>query len=370
MGLGVYIHIPFCKRKCPYCDFYSISFNRDIANKYISIVSEELEKINLSVDTVYIGGGTPTVLGVDLFKKMFLSLAKLLPKAKEITVEANPESLTKDLLKVFIDNKVNRLSIGVQSLNNNMLKILKRPHDAAQAISAVELAKKMKIERVSIDLIYGIFEQTLQQWENDLEKAVTLEIDHISAYALSCEKNSSFYPLKEKINDNLAALMYSQTMKFLPEKGFYQYEVSNYAKEGKECLHNLNCWRGFDYIGIGASAVSFFNRKRIKNISSVERYIKCKLQGKDCFEYVEQLNDIDRAKEYAAVKIRTKEGIDINGFKKITGFCFFDLFEPKLIENLENKGFLYIKEEKNKPLSISATEKGFLFCDEISSAFV
>jgi len=370
MGHGLYIHIPFCRKKCPYCDFYSIEYNPQLVKDYINILSKQIEKINTQINTIYIGGGTPTVLEYTFLKRLLNKLSKFLRASYENTIEANPESVNKDKIKLLLKHNVNRLSIGVQSVNDKKLRFLGRIHNASQAFRAVEEAKEGGFSNISVDLIYGIPKESLTGWKGELREVIKLPINHISCYSLSCEPKTKFYKLKNKISEEEVANMYLFNIRFLPRKGFFHYEVSNFSKKDFECLHNLSYWRGNNYIGLGASAVSFVNGKRIKNIASVEEYIKRVHDKKDYWVHEERLIPLKRARELAALKIRTKEGINFKEFKKMAGFDFFKIIHIQTIEQLGIKGFLRLYKRKGKLYKISLTEKGFLFCDEVSSEFI
>ncbi len=370
MGISLYIHIPFCKRKCPYCDFYSIIYQEELAEQYINIISEEIGKLNISFDTVYIGGGTPTVMSVSLWKRLLDSLKKILKNSCENTVEANPESLSKEKLKLFLEYNINRISIGVQSLNDNKLKFLGRIHNAERGIKAVMEAKECGFYNISIDLIYGCLNEVSKSWEKELAKAIKLPVTHISCYALSCEPNTDFYKLKENIDDREVAKMYAFNMSFLPKKGYKQYEVSNFALDGFECKHNLKYWEGSFYLGIGASAVSYIDGMRKKNISDVREYIKRLVLGQSCIEFRESLSRRKRAKELAALKIRTKKGIDFDWFRKATGFDFLGVESKEVLEELRRRGLLRFYKKGRILKKVTLTKKGYLFCDEVSSYFV
>ncbi len=190
---SLYIHIPFCRAKCPYCDFYSTPYQKDIADCYIKTLCKKLEKINNKFLTIYIGGGTPSVLDKELLGRLLKSLKKVIGKDCEFTIEANPESLDEDKIKIFRDYGINRISIGVQSLRDEKLNKLRRVHSAAQARKAVALAKKSGFKNISIDLIFGVWQESLESWQSELKEAVKLGATHISVYSLTYEKNTQFF---------------------------------------------------------------------------------------------------------------------------------------------------------------------------------
>jgi oxygen-independent coproporphyrinogen-3 oxidase len=368
--VGLYIHIPFCKKKCPYCDFYSIPYQERLAYTYIDILIKQIKNLNYKISTVYIGGGTPSVLRMELLNKLLKYLTPIFRSSKENTIEVNPESLDKDKIKLFLKRGINRLSIGVQSLDDSKLRFLGRIHSSRMAINAIEEAKRCGFKNISVDLIYGLPKESLSNWRREVKEIVKFPIQHISCYALSCEPKTRFYKFKNKISEEEVTRMYIFNMRFLPKKGFYQYEVSNFSLEGFECLHNLNYWYGGEYLGLGPSAASFIKGERTKNIVDIKEYIERVKIGGEYVIYREKLNLLKRAKELVSLMIRTKEGIDIPGFRCKTGFDFFRVEEEHKIKNLQERGFIKLHKKKNTVYRISLTEKGFLFCDEVSSEFV
>ena len=370
MTAGLYIHIPFCKRKCPYCDFYSISYQSSLAKDYIDILSEEVKKINIKIDTVYIGGGTPSVLPIGFLERLLMSLKSILKVSRENTIEVNPESINKDKLILLRRYNVNRISIGMQSLYDSKLKFLGRIHSAKEAKTALFNAKEYGFSNISIDLIYGIPGERLSSWKEELKEAAGLPIQHISCYSLIPEPHTKFYKLRNAIDEETVAKMYLFNMWFLPRAGFSQYEVSNFSMTGFECAHNIKYWQGLEYIGIGPSAVSFVNRKRIKNIPDVGNYINKYLARKDTAARIDKLSRPKYAKELAALKIRTKRGINFRWFQTRTGFDFFDIEEKEDIYEFKKRGLLRIHKERDIDTGIYLSHRGFLFCDEVSSCFV
>ena len=249
MKYGLYIHIPFCRRKCPYFDFYSIPYNRKPASLYIDILSDQIEKLNCKIKTVYIGGGTPTVLDIDLLKVFLKRLAPICAASKENTIEANPESLDKDKCALLLREGINRISLGVQSLRDGKLALLGRLHSSHQARQAVLLAKRAGFTNISADCIYGLPGESLTEWKKELTEIVRLPIQHLSCYSLTCEKGTRFYKYRKRIGEDIVAQMYKWNLYFLPRNGFTYYEVSNFAKRGYACKHNLVYWENNPYIG-------------------------------------------------------------------------------------------------------------------------
>lgn len=374
MNTSLYIHIPFCRRKCSYCNFYSDIYENDLASAYVDVLSAQIEKLEHEFSTIYIGGGTPTVLDKDQLRILLNGLKRFLRDTREFTVEANPESLDDDKVRLLLDSGVNRLSIGVQSLNDQKLKRLGRIHAVARAKEAVYSAAKKGFKNISADLIFGIWDEDIERWRAEVAEMAKMPITHISCYELTYEKNTPlFLAVKNKsiapLEDEVVAAMYEQAIDLLALGGFKQYEVSNFSKEGFECKHNLNYWDNGSYVGLGPSAFSYMDGVRQKNVADVREYIKRAEAGKTLIEFSEKLSPARRAKETAAVGIRTKEGIDFERFKDKTGFDFLDL-EKKALTKLVEEGFIKYKKENNELTGVCLKRKGFLFCDTVSSAFL
>lgn len=374
MEKSLYIHIPFCRCKCPYCDFYSITYDKVLATAFIKILSSQIEKLPDDFNTIYIGGGTPSVLSKPLFLRLFKSLNTKIKKASEVSIEANPESLDKAKIELFLDWGINRLSIGMQSLEDTKLKKLGRIHTSSKAVESVLLAKECGFNNISVDMIFGVWGQTLSSWENELKRIVKLPINHISTYALIYEKGTPlFKSLKERriipLDDTVVAEMYELTMSYLSKQGFIQYEVSNFAKKGFACKHNLIYWDNGYYLGLGPSAASFDGKVRSKNVSGVIKYIDIVANEQSPFEFQEKLSDKKFAQETAALKIRTKKGIDFSWFDERTGFDFVELYKDELGE-LINKGLLRYKTKKSKEAGVYLSRRGFLFADTASSSLL
>ena len=375
--VGLYIHVPFCREKCLYCDFYSALYSETLADSYISVILNELQGLNQRFSSIYIGGGTPSILNLDLLDKLLSGLKKFITPGMEFTIEANPESVDSEKLKLFLDKGVNRISMGVQSFDDKKLKLLGRIHDAKGAMDAIELSKKSGFENISIDMIFGSSGEDLKAWKLELEKAAGCAARHISCYSLSYEKGTPLFRMREKnrivaLDDDVLAEMYGYTMSYLPSKGFDHYEVSNFSKPGFECAHNLNYWDNLPYIGLGPSAVSYIDGTRSENVRDVEEYIDRYVKGVSLITYSENLSGIRMARETSAVKIRTRQGIDYDWFKNKTGFDFEDTLEKGILDELSKDALLEYKidELTREKRGIMLTEKGFLFSDTVSSAFL
>ncbi len=369
--ISLYIHIPFCARKCAYCDFYSVVYDKSTADAYIDVLCAQIGKIDRPVSTVFIGGGTPTVLEVPMIRKLLRCLGKLPVRGAEFTVEANPESLTADKINLFLDEGVNRISIGVQSFRDGKLRKLGRIHDSKKARNAVLSAAKKGFRNINADLIFGAPGEAFEECAAEFDEAAGLPLTHISCYCLSYEKGTPLYEAKKKgdvapVEDEYAAQMYSYAMDFLPKKGFRHYEVSNFAKKGYACRHNINYWENNEYIGLGASAVTYTGGDRMRYIPDVKEYMEKASSGGRAFVSSEHLIGERKARETAAVKIRTAEGIDFRRFREKTG-CDLMKLESAAIRKLCDAGLVKFRMSKCRKAGIALTKKGFLFCDTVSS---
>jgi oxygen-independent coproporphyrinogen-3 oxidase len=365
-----YIHIPFCDHKCIYCDFYSI-ITTDNINPFLTSLEKEIKFFssqhaeNSEIISIYFGGGTPSLMNTEYIEKIieFVNENFNVNKKAEITLETNPGTVSFDKLKSFKEAGINRISIGIQSFDNGELKFLTRIHDSNTAIKTVENTHKAGFENISVDLIFNLPNQTKKRWKENLSKAASLPIKHISAYSLILERGTI---LNKMVLDGEVALrdsdydadLYETTIEFLKQKGFHQYEVSNFTKPGYECVHNNAYWRYGEYFGFGTSAHSFVNKKRWWNFSSLKRYInEIELNGHAVAgsEIINAENELD---EYVMLALRSS-GLDLNEFKERFGNSWLE--EKNSYFNLLEKKKLF--ETKNG--SIKLTAKGYAVCDEI-----
>jgi len=346
-----------------------VDYESEIAKDYVDILCRQIGTLEGKFSSIYIGGGTPSVLEERRLGRLLKALKMLVNPGSEFTVEANPESLKEDILDVFKSNGVNRISIGIQSLNNKKLKSLGRIHDAHTAYQAVSRARKKGFENISIDLIFGLWDEDLEVWKQDLKEAVSLPVKHISTYCLTYEKDTPLFKAKENkeirpLDNESSGRMYEYAMDYLEGNGFKQYEVSNFSQDGFSCRHNLNYWENNEYLGLGPSAVSYCQGVRKENVSDTREYLRRSADNKGLGASCEQLSPLARAKETAAVKIRTAEGIGFEWFKEKTGFDFPEL-EARALPKLTEAGLI----RYNKG-GICLTRKGFLFADTVSSEFL
>lgn len=344
---GIYIHVPFCKRKCPYCDFYSVC-RPELYEDYTQAVCRNIEAFkgrDIKCDTIYFGGGTPSVLSAEQVDRIIDTAGKCFDLCQpEITLEANPSSVDREKMSGWRKAGVTRLSFGVQSANDRELGFLGRLHDFSQAKSAVETAAQVGFRHISCDIMLGVKGQTLESLWDSIESLTALPVDHISAYMLKIEKGTAFDcdEMRNAVaDDDMLCDMYLQTVGQLASKSFLQYEISNFAKEGGKSRHNLKYWHGEEYIGIGPSAHSFFDNERYYCKSDVEEFISDKMQSMVVLE-----DDPDKAEEYVMLGLRLTEGIDIGKAEELGG--------KELGENIRKKAALFQKQ------GLCVVEKGIL----------
>lgn len=291
---GIYVHIPFCKQKCQYCDFVSFSNMNQYVSDYIKCILKELEEVSelnklnyknkieelIQVDTIYIGGGTPSVISEKYIEKIIEKIRSSfsLIKNPEITIEVNPGTVNEKKLKKYYEIGINRISIGLQSTDNDLLKMLGRVHKYNDFEDIYKLARKIGYKNINVDLMIGLPNQTMELLEKTLTEIVNKNPEHISVYSLIVEENTKMYDLierKELIlpDEDIERKMYWKVKNFLEENGYTHYEISNFAKEKFESKHNMNCWNQNEYIGVGVAAHSYFNGIRYSNIEDIKKYI-------------------------------------------------------------------------------------------------
>jgi len=312
---GLYGHIPFCVQKCRYCDFYSLPERLSRREPYLDAVLRAAQAYaGLSFQTLYLGGGTPSLLGPELLTRLLDGLRRTfdLGGLAEATIEVNPESATREFLGAARDNGINRLSVGVQSLADEELKAVGRVHTAAQALQAVSLARQTGFASLSADLMVGLPGQTWPSLSRSLETLVVAGVAHLSVYCLSLEKGT---PLAEHLpadlpSEDAQAELFLQAKSFLEAQGFSHYEISNFARPGHECAHNINYWRGGEYLGLGPAAASHLDGRRFRNRPDLDAYL-AKPDG--LREDDEALSAVDKVGEEAMLRLRLlQEGIDLD----------------------------------------------------------
>lgn len=371
--LPLYLHIPFCSKKCDYCDFNSIVSEADIIDRYINALGKELNAFaeRYACDTVYVGGGTPTILNENQIKTLLHSIRRCPENADapEYTVEANPGTLTRGKVRLLKECGVNRISVGVQSFQDRYLNFLGRIHTSAVAVQSIELIISEGFKNVNIDLIFGYPGQTLDEWIRDLRMAVELQPEHISTYALTYEGET---PLAKKavngaiskLDEEIELKMYKTAIRFLHENNYCHYEISNFARLGYECVHNINYWNNKRYIGIGAGACSFLDGERTMNERNVLQYIKAIEDNTEVKVFRESLPQRKYASETIVMALRMLRGISGTEFYDRFGYKIEDQFGTQM-KDLQCLGLVNYDDKRLK-----LTEKGLFVADSVMSEFL
>lgn len=368
-NISIYIHIPFCSHKCSYCDFYSLITDANIF-PFVESVCNEINEMakkysQQKIETIFFGGGTPSLLETELIEKIINEIAKnfTITENCEITLETNPGTVNKQKLQAFKSIGINRLSIGVQTFNEEELKFLTRIHDKHTAISTVENAFQSGFENINVDLIFNLPGQSKKIWNENLSIACGLPVKHISAYSLILERGTILNKMvldgKIKLqDDDYDAELYEYTIDYLTQKNFLQYEVSNFSKEGFQCKHNLNYWRHRNYLGFGPSAHSFFSDERWWNYTSLKMYIESIKSRGNAIRSNEKLSSKQLENEFVMLALRST-GLDLDEYQNKFSKNFFKENEFLLSTLIEKQ---YLVREKN---ILKFTSKGYPICDEI-----
>ncbi len=340
--LSLYIHFPFCVRKCLYCDFYSIPLNPEMLTRWIAALIGEIELYaplysEYSVNTIYIGGGSPNLIGIDNFNQLLRSIRQnfKMDLLSEFTIEVNPAEIPVEFLDTLKSNGVNRISVGAQSFQDDELQQLGRIHCASDIRTTFDKIKDMGFDHSNLDLIYGIPGQTMSSWRESLGKALKTGVDHLSLYSLSFEEETPLYNLKktgkiESMEPALEEELYLYADEFLADNGFTHYEISNWAKPACESQHNQVYWNGGKYLGLGPSAHSYDGQSRWWNLRSVEKYINQIVAGQFPSKEREILTDYDREIEYLFLQLRTREGLSVSQFGNL-----FHIDFQRIVEKLK-----------------------------------
>lgn len=378
---GVYVHIPFCRSKCYYCDFYSLP-RLEFSERYCrALVSEARllrcgratlwRTVNWRGDarTMYVGGGTPSALPPPMLATLIGDLRKALGlrELDELTVEINPDDATPQLMECLVAAGVDRLSMGVQSFNDAILRSVGRRHNCQQAVDAVAMAREAGIDNVSIDLIYGLPGETLASWQSTLERAVALGVQHISAYCLNYEPGTRLWAMRQAgkvtpVEDEACVAMYEALVAALRAAGFVHYEISNFALPGSQSLHNSAYWSLAPYVGLGAAAHSFSGRQRMANPANLMQYLETIERG-ELAHSIETLTPNERHDEAIMLALRTSRGLDIVEFERLFGKAAAERFERRAKERVEQKLM------KRKGLCYSLSESAIMTSDNIISDF-
>lgn len=338
--IALYVHIPFCEKKCRYCGFFSEPIELHNAESLVSALVAEMGRYQFggNIRTAYIGGGSPSILPRERLLKLVGEVAGRCQNVEEFTIEVNPGQVDEDILRRLHDSGVNRLSIGGQSFNQNELEFLGRGHSPEDIKQAVSVARKAGFGNISLDLIFAIPNSTLSSWEYSLRNAIDLGVEHISAYSLTYEEETPLEKLREMgkvaaVDEETDRAMYETAIEKLEQAGFAQYEISNFAKPGFQCRHNLFYWANKPYIGIGPAAASWWQSRRSTNVADIEKYIQLIQGGESTIAESEEPSEIEIACETAVLNLRRRSGIDLAEFKKQTGFDALELFADAIANN-------------------------------------
>ena len=375
--LGIYIHIPFCKQKCFYCDFCSFANKNEMQEKYVEAVINEIKNIThkekYTVTTIYFGGGTPSILNPEYIKNILQEIEssfEILDDA-EITIEINPGTVNEEKLKKYKEYGINRLSIGLQSANDKILKKIGRIHDYKQFEETFFYARKCGFKNINVDLMIGLPTQTIEDVKQTLEKIIQKNPEHISVYSLIIEEGTI---IEKLINENKLQLpdeeteriMYWTVVNELKENGYNQYEISNFSKKTHESKHNTNCWKQKQYIGLGTSAHSYLNKKRYSNTNNIEEYIK-NIQENNISKNItihEEQTEESTMNEYMLLGLRMVQGININEFKQ--KFKTDPTIKyKKILEKLQKENLIQITKT-----SIKLTKQGIDFGNIVWEEFI
>ena len=372
---GLYIHVPFCKSRCIYCDFYSTTCGADQRREYVEALMHEMQCRHdylgaTTLSSVYIGGGTPSTLSADELGRIFGAINRhwALASDSEVTLEANPDDITADYARALAALPVNRVSMGVQTFNDESLRFLHRRHSAAQVYEAIDRLLAAGIDNLSIDLIYGLPGQTLEQWQQDLDKALALPVSHLSAYALIYEEGTALYRLREQgkaaeASDELSLQMFETLMDKAAEAGFRHYEISNFALPHCEARHNSGYWSGMHYLGLGPAAHSYHGTGRQWNTPDLSAYLKADGDTATAgLITTETLTPRIRQEETLLTRLRTARGLDLAAFRRDFGQQALDALLARALPYINN-GTLVLKGE-----TLTLSRKGIFISDGIISS--
>ena len=368
---GIYIHIPFCKRRCIYCDFFSTT-QSEKKSEYVHALVRELEirkdyLDNEEIETIYLGGGTPSQLSQEELEEIFAyiyKVYKVTPDA-EITLEANPDDLTPEYVSMLRGLPINRISMGIQTFQEETLKLLHRRHTAQQAIEAFKRCREAGFQNISIDLMYGLPGETLETWEQDLQQAIALHPEHISAYHLIYEEGTALWNLREQnkveeAEEELSLTLFKTLIERLTKAGYQHYEISNFCLPGLHSRHNSSYWTGKKYLGCGPSAHSFDGTSRQWNVSSLEQYLKGIHTGQLDFE-IEDLDLYTRYNDFVITSIRTCWGMPLSQLRTNYGETLYN-YCLRMAKPHIRQGVLEIKED-----TLKLTSEGIFISDGIMS---
>ncbi len=374
MNLGLYLHIPYCLHKCGYCDFNSHPENQEESIRYVDALLKELRAYSskkYTVSTVFIGGGTPTILLPSQLKQILDTVQQNfnLTSDCEITIEANPATLKLQTLQEIRTAGYNRISIGVQSFDEKELKLLERVHTEGEIHSTIQQARSAQFENLSIDLMFALPHQTTEKWCSHLNQAIAKNPDHLSTYNLTIEPTTSFFKLHKKgklclPHEDIQLEMYKTTIQTLEDAGYQQYEISNFSKPGMESRHNINYWNNGEYLGMGAGASSYLNGERFKNTNLPSNYIREIGAKENAIETRERLEPMQAMGETLMLGLRLLKGISIDVFENRFQVSFQKVY-GKILEPLLNQELIIFNQNR-----IALSKKGLFLADSVILKFI
>lgn len=370
--IGWYVHLPFCRTKCGYCDFYSLATIPELVESLVSAILRELSLRNpgRSVESIFIGGGTPTELPADALERLISTLCVSAGRFGEFTVEANPTSAAELNLSMLRRCGVDRLSFGAQSFDADDLRVLERLHDPRHIRECVHAAREAGFENINLDLIYGIPGQTAARWRDTLRRAIDLAPEHLSCYALMYEPGTSLTRRRRDgrlapCDEDIEVEMFGLTIDELTAAGYEHYEISNFARPGRQCRHNVIYWENREYLGIGPSAVSFLDGRRTKNLPDVRRYVELAVRDPSALVIEDEtLTPLERAGETAVQMLRLTRGIDAARFLALTG-CNADTLFSAAVDRHRAAGLL-----ESDADGIRLTRAGLLVANHVMQDFL
>lgn len=373
--ISLYFHIPFCKRKCDYCHFYVIPEHEDQKSLLLKGFQAELALYgpslkNKRIVSLYFGGGTPSLFGPERIAKVIdtvTTYCPILPSA-EITLEANPENITQDLMQAYADAGINRVSIGIQTLDSGLLNILGRLHDPKIALQAIHATYRAGLHNISIDLMYDLPKQTLEQWNATLTTIQTLPLQHLSLYNLTIEPHTLFFKKQDTLrpllpDEETSLTMYMTAREKLEEVGLKQYEISAFARPGAESRHNAGYWMGRPFLGFGPSAFSYWQGKRFRNIAHLKRYCQLLEAGQFPIDFEEKLDPEAHRRELLVIQLRMCQGVSLDVFTQEHGEI--DIETMAVLQSLIQEDFLMQRQGR-----IFLTERGILFYDTVAAELI
>lgn len=370
--IALYVHIPFCKQKCFYCDFPSYAGKEGLEEDYIKALIKEID-IKCSdkiIKSLFIGGGTPSYLNEDNLYKLLKKLNSLnYIKNAERTIECNPGTLTESKLRIIKDCGMNRISMGLQTTDNSLLKKIGRIHTIEEFCENYNRARSFGFNNINIDIMFGLPNQSISDYEKTLNDIIKLNPEHISCYSLIIEEGTPFYNMSEKGLLNLPKEddereMYKLTKNILEKNGYHQYEISNYSKEGMECYHNKIYWKCDEYLGVGVSSSSYINDNRIKNIDSITEYIERICIGEEVYEDIFKNTEKEDMEEFMFLGLRMIQGVNKDDFKKRFEKNIYDVYGEVIKDNIKKD---LLKEENTY---IYLTDKGIEVSNWVMSEFM